>query len=361
MKFHVAQLLALISLTTVTSCATFPVMPLGSGRVTTEVKNLIADVNGKSNSQQFSAHAINTGRNMFGQRTYTTTSVMSGTIPLTSKPNILVSDTDKNGIHLRFYTNKNSNDLHLQTLKFSRKYIDVLAAEKIRKWSAKPVYTFTYNIYLIGWKERVDGQFTRIFRDNNLESSFYARALPIEKGDFLLAKTLAHETFHLMYDFFSNRRQWDLAIHSKGQRLMIEEAAANIFGFCSGLKVNNQVNLISNTINTITNEKNESDIRKGSLDDRWLEQFLKPRFKIDPDYARVIFGPMIFTTLWAEYAGQAEVIKAGDPAAKKFMDLCENHIWPPEKLIPVLQEMASDGIDPPQLRVKGEKALKPVN
>ncbi len=322
---------------------------LKPGKKTEAIKNLVTELNGKVAHHEFSSRAVSAGRNLFFRRTYTTISVLSGSQPLAAMPDILISNTTKEGIRFRFYAQRDSNALRQQSIRFAEIFINAMAPARNRLWSASPPFIFTYNSYLVGDNDRVDGQITRVFQKNNLELSFYARAASVEKNKGHLAIVLAHETYHLMKQLYHVTTSASQGGYTKTQRLMIEEAAAAVFGHCVGINVSGQVSLDGNLINTLVNEESDADRRTGSLDDQLLQQILQPGYKISKDYARVVYGPIIFTTLWAEYAGQARTIKAGSPAAQKFMDLCQHHIWPPQKLIPVLQRMASDGVDPPQL------------
>jgi len=331
-----------------TSCSS-PGETLKPGKTTAATRSLITDLNGKVAHHGFSAKAVSTGRNMLFRRTYTTISVMNGDKPLAVMPDIPVSDTAKDGIRFRFYAQQAVNALHQESTGFAEKFINAMAPARNELWPASPPFTFTYNIYLVGENERVDGQVTRIFHKNNLELSFYARKNSIGKHNPYLAVVMAHETYHLMKRFYQGRIRENRDGFTKTQMLMIEEAAAPVFGLCTGINSDGQVSLGDNLINTLVNEENDADRRTGSLDDQLLQQILRPGYKISKDFARMIYGPMIFTTLWAEYAGQARTIKAGSPAAAKFMDLCAHNIWPPQRLVPVLQKMADDGVDPPQL------------
>lgn len=302
---------------------------------------------------------ISVGRNFLGQRTYTSVSVMKGEQPLAELPGVLISDSQGEGIRLRFYYHQPSEKLSLNTAIMAEKFIDALVPVRGRMWPAEPSFSFTYNIHLIGWDERIDGEITRVFRNNTLELNFYARALPIAKNDFLFAGTLAHETFHLMKRFYPEKGKMNAKSGlNKAQKTMFEEAGATLFGHCMDLQVSGEIPLGHNPVSTITNSNNRAETRKGSFNDHMLGRFIEPGFEIDKDYASTIFGPMLFTTLWAEYGGQVEMINVGDPAAEKFMNLCENNIWPPEKLIPVLQKMADDSVDPPELRRKQALANK---
>ncbi len=322
---------------------------LKPGPRTRAIKRLIADLNGNASGHNFSAKAVAAGHDLLLRRTYTTISVLDGSQPLAVFPDILISDTAKDGIRIRFYAQQVSSALTQASTGFADRFINAMAAARDELWPARPPFAFSYNIHLVGGNEQVDGQLTRVFHKNDLELSFYARVHYVEKQDPHLAVMLSHETYHLMRRFYPGAMRKNQNGYSKAQMLMIEEAAAAVFGHCTGINFGGQVSLDGNLVNTFVNEGNDADRRTGSLDDQLLQQIIRPGYRISKKLARTIFGPMIFTTLWAEYAGQARTITAGSPAADKFMDLCRHNIWPPEKLIPVLQDMARDGIDPPQI------------